>query len=337
MDKFKKIVKNKVNFDPVHSTRDQDIWGKLSEQISDYEASRLPWKKYYPYIAAALVTLCTSILFTILNKEEQPKQIVLDASKQPTKQVIRNSDVPKTASDSLSVRKDPLEIEGQEQLKNPTFVTQANAKTFIASQSDYFELADGSVVALQQGSSIMINNNYLNNRELNFKGNNGYFEVAPNPNHPFKVFFANTHLEVLGTKFYIQIDSNMHTKVSVIEGKVKVFNPAERKYTVLVKDEELSFFNSKSEKSNISDRNTTGEWKKTCLVFNDTPISKVFYNIGKVNGRKIKYDSGISNCLFSGDLSSMNFDDALNFVKLSANLVVEEKEEHVYVSGNSCD
>jgi transmembrane sensor len=335
MDRFKKIVKDKVQFDPVLSTRDQDIWGKLDAQIAEYEAARDPWKKYYLYIAAACIALCMSLAFVFLNTK-QPSHVAVnhqEPQQYVESPVLDTDPIEKNATEKpLAAR----EKESEPSLEASTFVAQPQVSTYKAERTEYQELADGTVIALKRGSSLLYNPTYLNNREVQLQGH-GYFEVAHDPGHPFKVYFDNTHLIVLGTKFYVQKEENNRYKVSVVEGKVKVYNPAQRNYTVLVKDQELLFNDQKTVEFHASITAPLGAWRKSCLAFNDTPLPKVFFALSKESGRKIEYNPDLSHCLFTGDLSAMSLTEALNFIKITANLVIEEKDEHLYISGNSCD
>lgn len=333
MDEFKKTVKDKVQFDPVFSTRDQDIWAKLDVQISEYEAARQPWKKYYLYVAAACITLCVSLVFVFMPARK-PAQVAVNQHEQ--KVAIDRPAISTSPQEKQSIEKPLVK---KEKVREPipqvaSFVMQPQASTFKAAQTEYLELADGTVVALERGSSLFHNPDYLLNREVQLQGT-GYFEVAHNPSRPFKVYFGDSHLMVLGTKFYVQKEGTDQYKISVEEGKVKVYDPAQGNYTVLVKDQELLLGQHTEFHTSIS--KPLGAWKRSSLVFNDTPLSKVFYALSKENKRKIQYHSGLSHCLFTGDLSEMSLTEALNFIKITANLAIEEKDGHLYVSGNSCD
>ena len=341
MDKFKKIVKEKVQFDPVHTTRDQDIWGKLDAQIAAYEAAKHPYKKYYVYAAAASVVLCLGIVFMFL-KQPAP-QLTADKTKMSPKTEspveVRKGDL--TVLDCTGTKLETKEVQPQYVPSDdevPSFNLQADASTWAPHKApEYFELADGTVIALDKKAALQANPSFVNNRAVQLQGR-GYFEVAHDATRPFKVYFGGTHLVVLGTKFYVESLHGDHSqKVTVVEGRVKVYNPHHKNYTVVTKGQELVIINNKELSLNTSIEPHVGQWKKGSLAFSDTKLDKVFFTLAKEKGQQIQHAPQVSNCLFSGDLSGMDLKEALNFIKITSNLVIEEKVDHIYISGKSCD
>jgi len=85
-------------------------------------------------------------------------------------------------------------------------------------------LSDHSKVWLNSNSAITLPNHFSGlKREVELQGE-AYFEVTKLQFKPFHVAAGELDTEVLGTHFTINSDDNQETKVTLIEGKVKVSN-----------------------------------------------------------------------------------------------------------------
>ena len=90
------------------------------------------------------------------------------------------------------------------------------------------QLADGSRIWLNAGSSITYPVAFVNNeRKVVLKGE-GYFEVAKHSSKTFVVEATGVHTEVLGTHFNINAyDNDKAIKVTLLEGAVRLKRNAE--------------------------------------------------------------------------------------------------------------
>lgn len=93
---------------------------------------------------------------------------------------------------------------------------------------------DNSTIWLKAKSKIRYANNFKENRTIQLVGE-AYFEVAPDKNHPFKVFSERSVTTVVGTKFNISSWlTNPNVEITVNEGKV-IFGKENGKNIALVK------------------------------------------------------------------------------------------------------
>ncbi|MDC0000258.1 FecR domain-containing protein [Porticoccaceae bacterium] len=85
-------------------------------------------------------------------------------------------------------------------------------------QQQSLQLADGSTVQLNTNSQVKVEYNQ-GYRNIHLLQGQAYFEVAKDPEHPFRVYAGNGRVQALGTAFtlYLQ-DSSLN--VLVTEGKV---------------------------------------------------------------------------------------------------------------------
>lgn len=84
------------------------------------------------------------------------------------------------------------------------------------------QLADGSTVMLAPESAVAVNVSKGGHREINLLRGRAYFEVAPDPAHPFTVAAAETTTTVLGTGFEVRDEGSQHVAVEVRHGRVRV-------------------------------------------------------------------------------------------------------------------
>lgn len=335
LDKFKNI-KDKVSFDPVHSTREKDLWEALEQRIHTYESAqkkKTKVKHLLYYATAACVLLGLSLGYYLITPTNNP-QVALESSK-PS--VISSPIEAKTSSPSKDQGNEPSKIvskDSPQDNKALAFITNPATHTVEASATKYLTLADGSTLALDAHSHLQQQPDFNLKRDVLLEGQ-AYFEVAHDKAHPFTVYFGNTHLVVLGTKFYVRnLQPDSYT-VAVVEGSVKVYNPTTKKYTVLAKDQQLIMAAGQLLPVQTLDPQI-GTWRKNALKFDDTPLSEVFYTLSKAHEKEISYAPGLAGCRFSGNLSQLNLVEALNFIKLTAQIEIEDKNDHVYIAGKAC-
>lgn len=89
------------------------------------------------------------------------------------------------------------------------------------------ELPDGSKIWLNAGSTLKYPTSFdQKNREVSLEGE-AYFEVSQNIHKPFHVIAGSHRIEVLGTKFNVNVDTIKHKfETALFEGSVKVTDPS---------------------------------------------------------------------------------------------------------------
>ncbi len=194
--------------------------------------------------AAAIIILSWAGYFILLNKNEAPALV------QTNRSVIDDVPAPDktratiTLADGRIVYLDsagngPLAHQGNTQvikLPNGQIAYQLSAAGRAEKQLRYntlsnprgstvidMQLADGTHVWLNAGSSITYPVAFTGNqRHVELKGE-GYFEVAKDPAKKFIVTANGTATEVLGTRFNVNAyDDEPETKITLLEGSVKV-------------------------------------------------------------------------------------------------------------------
>jgi transmembrane sensor len=210
-------------------------------------------------------------------------------------------------------------------------------ETAALSEIKNVELPDGTVISLNKNSKIIQNDNYgKTNRDIILEGE-AFFEVAKNPNLPFKVHTLNSTVEVLGTSFNIKCDSQKVT-VGVVTGKVAFYqtgNSANKvtlipDNTGIYKGGENSFITR-----NSMDPNTIA-WHTGRLVFKNTPYNEVFAIIAHYFNKELIYkaDKPIVNGFTTNfeNLSLNEMVESINYTLRTNKFAVTTTENSIIVT-----
>ncbi len=131
------------------------------------------------------------------------------------------------------------------------------------------QLADGSHVRLNGGSTLDAAAGYgATDRQLKLHGE-AYFEVAKDKTRPFIVSAGATHAEALGTKFNVRMSSaDQGVQLSVTEGKVRF--SAENFKELILTEGQVAHFDLKTGflRETIAAKDAAG-WVDKRLIFRD--------------------------------------------------------------------
>jgi ferric-dicitrate binding protein FerR (iron transport regulator) len=137
-------------------------------------------------------------------------------------------------------------------------------------------LPDGSIVWLNDNSSIIYYTNFSRHRTLQLQKGEAFFEVKKDPTHPFTVLSNNVSTTVKGTSFSVKlIDRTGDLKVSVVTGKVLVHNLQDT-LGFLLPGQRLRF--NKHKAATIIDSVQTGEanaWLQGELFLQNASLNEV--------------------------------------------------------------
>lgn len=136
-------------------------------------------------------------------------------------------------------------------------------------------LGDGTLVWLNSGSRLEVNEGFGDDsREVSLDGE-AYFSVTRNPAKPFVVHTKSYSIKVLGTEFNVSAYSDVpEWSVSLVEGKVEVYDGDSVNVALApnMKAEEIC---GKLVTSELSDHDAL-LWRKGILSFEDASFSDIF-------------------------------------------------------------
>ena len=142
-----------------------------------------------------------------------------------------------------------------------------------------FNLPDGSLVYLNSASKVTYKTGQDGlSREVYLEGE-AFFDVESDRNRPFRVYANSTEITALGTEFNVKVDqTDNHTEVSLVEGKVEVVNLASEKNESLYlnEGERALLVPSKNIMTKLTfEPELVTIWKEGLLLFDNTSILTV--------------------------------------------------------------
>ena len=168
-------------------------------------------------------------------------------------------------------------------------------------------LTDGSKVWLNAASSIRFPTAFTGDeRKVEITGE-AYFEVAKNPQKPFKVQFKNkagekNEIEVLGTHFNVNTYSDEpDMKTTLLEGSVKI--KTANKIQILSPGQQASITSNGIELKKNADLEQVMAWKNGYFLFDNTDIYTLMRQVSRWYNVGIKYEGKITEEGFSGKIS----------------------------------
>lgn len=215
-----------------------------------------------------------------------------------------------------------------------TLTSSMNTVSVPAGQRIEITLPDGTKVSMNAMSEIQYPVMFDKTRVVKLKGE-AYFQVTPDKDSPFIVETKDYGVEVLGTTFNVNSDTESDSfTTSLIEGTVKVFNLKNREESIILKpNEEASSQSGKLELHPIGDFDIF-RWKDGLFCFKNTSLEKLFPQIEKYYDVKIinqAKNKPISKELNGKIRISEGVDHVLRVLLKDTNLTYEKNDNVVYI------
>ncbi|ASZ09888.1 FecR domain-containing protein [Chitinophaga pendula] len=163
-------------------------------------------------------------------------------------------------------------------------------------------LADGTVVWLNAASSLRFPSHFGgSSREVELTGE-GYFEVAPMANQPFRVKAGNTTVDVLGTHFNINAYTDEQTQTTtLVEGAVRCRQG--NSDVVLKPGQQAQVNNEALRLVKMADLEQVLAWKNGYFQFDGTPLPQLIRQIARWYDLEVQYEGQPPAREFSGKIS----------------------------------
>lgn len=223
-----------------------------------------------------------------------------------------------------------------------TFAKSDNIIVYIATDSvQSVQLSDGSNILLNKGSILISPKKFSGNVRNVILFGNAYFEVSHNKDFPFIVSSENVSVKVLGTKFFVNTNSeSKKMEVALTEGRVEVFNNVSDKIKVELQPGEIVEFpqqGNPDEKTKIDDNNFMA-WQTGILEFRDTRLLDVVNELNQTYHANIMLKSNtIADCRISATFQHQPVDAILKVIASTLNLQIENVNSQIILSGNPCN
>ncbi len=189
-------------------------------------------------------------------------------------------------------------------------------------------LPDGSKAWLNAASSIRYPTAFAGKeRKVEITGE-VYFEVAHDPDKPFRVAVGDMEVEVLGTHFNINAYEDEATiKTTLLEGGVKV---TEGSHVQMLKPGEQAGLNRDGQISLVKDANVDAAvaWKDGYFSFDKADLQTVMHQLSRWYNVDVVYQGDIPPQEFGGEIQrNLNLSQVL--------LVLKQSQIHFKIEGNN--
>jgi transmembrane sensor len=162
-------------------------------------------------------------------------------------------------------------------------------------QTYQFTLPDGTKVWLNADSKIEFPSNFMNSKTRNVKlTGEGYFEVAKDKAHPFRVESAGQQVEVLGTHFNINAYANEESiKTTLLEGSVMVSHQGKQMSRMVLKPGMQSELDDIGLSSKEVDVDEIVAWKAGDFIFTKVSLADIMKSIARWYDVEVSYDPAV--------------------------------------------
>lgn len=344
-DLFKQAVRSKLVDKPIRSTNDAELWYKVLGELKEKNQREIRLGPVW-YAAAALLLLFLSVglgLYMNTRKAEHamaykesdierihtPDAVVADTQSEQLIVAEETGTTEVTEEETTRPEKKPL-VQSAPDWSNADAIQSKN-------QVKQHELSDGSVVAINEGTVLKADPLFDKQRNVLLEGE-AYFEVQPDKSSPFTVFFNNCKLVVVGTKFNVRsVKGEKTSEITVTEGIVRVFGNESEKGVEVKAGEQLTVSESGAMVPVKVNAANYIFWKTESMDFRKVALDEVATILSRKYKEDIRVAPQLKSCKFTGDLTGLNLDHALNIISLSISLQVEKTDKSVYLTGTGCD
>lgn len=192
---------------------------------------------------------------------------------------------------------------------------------------------DGSVLTLNAGSTIRIQDDFSKQRNIDIVDGEVFFDVKKDADRPFTITSGSLTTTVLGTAFNINAYKGINKiDIGVISGKISVANNATT-LSVLEKSQGLEYNKTtKTFKALVVDENMMA-WKEGRVVLNDISFDEMSLLMKKNFGINITTnDKSIRNTNYTTELfTNMKPEDAAEVLAAIHGLKIKKQDNQIFL------
>lgn len=197
------------------------------------------------------------------------------------------------------------------------------------------ELTDGTVVWLNENSVFTYPKELAAEQRLVALKGQAYFDVAKDPQRPFRIVGAQTAVQVLGTSFDF-VSRGDYANINVTSGRVSFeLVDNEEVKVILEKGSQATCKSNKIVKNEGFDENASS-WMTKDFIFKSSPLYAVVDKLSQHFDVKIKVDDAIKNCLITSSFEDKELDQILDTLEAIANIKSEKKGKTIKLTGPGC-
>ena len=224
-------------------------------------------------------------------------------------------------------------------------------KVNTSKQPQLIQLADGSTVRLNPGSTVQYPELFsATKREIRLVGD-AFFSVQKMPSKPFLVYTNQIVTKVLGTSFFVKAQADAkQISVEVVTGRVAVYEQTKESHAEKTPKQVVLTPNQKAVYSSENQEFVTGlveqpqripsadvDKKVLSFEFEDTPLRQVLDRLEKVYGIQLVLDNpDQTNCPLTADLTSFPLFAQLDMICAATKSSYTVEGTSIRIRGKGC-
>ncbi len=198
-------------------------------------------------------------------------------------------------------------------------------------------LSDGTRVWLNAASSLRYPTQFQGKERKVVLSGEGYFEVAPDKEHPFLIEAETSSVQVLGTKFnYKAYPDDPATTIALAEGQIIVKRNKKEKDEALLKPGYGAIINSGKDDIQIQKVNLESElaWINGMFIFDNESLGNIMKRLSRWYDVQITYENGVDTLFhFTGRIQKYeNISAILHLIELTRKVKFEVEGREVKVA-----
>lgn len=195
-------------------------------------------------------------------------------------------------------------------------------------------LQDGSILSLDAGTTIRIQDNFSKDRKIEMVDGQVFFDVKTDAGRPFIIRSEGLTTTVLGTSFTVSSYKGLNNiSIGVVTGKVRVAMDTTA-LSVLEKEEELVFNKVSRKYKKVPLDESLTAWQNGRLLMNDLTFDEMAVMLKKNYGVDVlPNDEAIRRTRYTTELlTGMQPLQAIQVLAAIHNLKIREKDHQVILS-----
>jgi transmembrane sensor len=184
----------------------------------------------------------------------------------------------------------------------PMLLAGGRSYRTIAGEQRRIALEDGSFITLNTSSRLRVHLGE-SERRIVLELGQAYFQVAKDPNRPFRVFVGKDEVRALGTAFEVRREGEA-AKVTLEEGVVAVYSGAasvEKPAVILRPGQQADLRGAAKVAIAEVDTRRTEAWRYGRMILDDVPLAEAVADINRYGGQPITLaDASVGTVRISG-------------------------------------
>jgi len=194
-------------------------------------------------------------------------------------------------------------------------------KTSVTENTKVILLSDGSKVWLSRNATLKYPEKFGKlKRDVELTGE-AFFEISKNLKKPFVVNTSNSSIQVLGTSFNVNSNSEK-TEVTVTTGTVKVTNTDKSNNVIITKGFSASVSGLEVNKYQTENPNYLS-WKTGKFVFDNVEIERVIDDLNTYYQEQLRIEGGSKNdCLLTVSFNKTKLKEIIDIIELTCDIKI---------------